>query len=125
VKLEEIEAWQVSLALACDIISVCSAGELSKRFAIRDQMVRSALSVPSNIAEGFERDGNREFIQHLSIAKGSLGELRTQLLVAKRCGFLSDQLFGELNERSIRSSQIVAGFIRYLKKSDHRGTKFK
>ena len=75
-KFEDLEIWKLSMALFRDIYNVIKD---NKNFGLKDQMIRSSLSVPSNIAEGFERESNKEFIRFLNIALGSCSELRTQL----------------------------------------------
>ena len=81
-RFEEIEAWQVARELTRSVYECSKSGSFAKDFALRDQIRRAAISVMSNIAEGFERGGNAEFIQFLSIAKGSAAEVETQLYVA-------------------------------------------
>ena len=79
---EDLEIWQIAKGLAVKIYSLSRAPRFSKDFSLRDQMRRAAVSIMSNIAEGFERGGNQEFVQFLYIAKGSCGEVRSQLYVA-------------------------------------------
>jgi len=79
----------------------------------------------SNIAEGVERGGNREFIQFLSVAKGSAGELQSQLYVALDAGYLDSTTFEELQEDVQRILSLIGGLVRHLKSTDHRGSKFK
>ena len=79
---EDLEIWQTARRLAQEIYICSRSPKFSKDFALRDQMQRAAVSVMSNIAEGFERGGNQEFVQFLYIAKGSCGEVRSQLYVA-------------------------------------------
>jgi four helix bundle protein len=79
----------------------------------------------SNIAEGFERGGTREFIQFLSVAKGPSGEVRSQLYVALDQGYLSQQEFDVLSGKAIEVSKIASGLIEYLKKTRIKGAKFK
>ena len=93
--------------------------------ALCNQIRRSVISIPSNIAEGFERGGRPEFIQFLSIAKGSSGELKTQLHIAHDQGYLSDEAFESLRRETTETANMIGGFIRYLAQSEIRGSKFK
>lgn len=108
---EELEVWKRSCRLAVDITRTLAD---TRQFAIRDQMVRSALSVPSNIAEGSERDSRQDFIRFLRIAKGSAAELRTQCYIASRLEILNktqaDNFLRELKELSA----MLQGLIRSL-----------
>ena len=93
---EDLEVWQRSRALA---VQVCRAFKDCRDFGFRDQITRSAVSVPSNIAEGAERNTKPEFVQFLGYAKGSLAELRTQLTIARDLEYLSSsQAAGMLDE---------------------------
>ncbi len=76
---EEIESWQKARELTRKVYTVSNQGAFTKDFGLRDQIRRASVSIMSNIAEGFERDGNREFLQFLTVAKGSSGEVRAQL----------------------------------------------
>jgi four helix bundle protein len=125
IRFEDLEAWQLSRELARRIYQVSSRGELSRDPALRNQIRRAAVSVLSNIAEGFERDGNKEFHQFLSIAKGSLGEVRAQLYVALDAGLLAPEEFRELNQLATQIGKVIHGLMRYLNRSDLKGAKFK
>jgi four helix bundle protein len=107
-RFEDLVAWQKSLDLAVRVYEVSMTGPLAKDFTLRDQMRRSAVSVPSNVAEGFERGSRAEFHHSLSIAKGSAGELRTQLHVARRVGFLAPDVASELLQSAEEVSRVVA-----------------
>ena len=98
--------------------SISLAGAFAKDFGLRDQIRRAAVSILSNIAEGFERGGDKEFLRFLAIAKGSAGELRAQLYVALDQQYLSQNQFESLSQEAIEISQLVSGFVRYLKKPD-------
>jgi four helix bundle protein len=78
----------------------------------------------SNIAEGFEREGNVEFRQFLAIAKGSTREVKAQLYVALDAGFLSQPQFGQVSELTNEVSRLIGGFMRYLSETDYRGRKY-
>ena len=122
---EDLEAWQKARKLARDIYALSSAGEFAKDYILRDQARRAAISIISNIAEGFERDGNAELIQFLSIAKGSAGELRAQLLIAFDCGYVSSMQFAELNAAARDISGKLSALISYLRRSEMKGIKYK
>src|SRR5947209_8459252 len=124
-RFEEIEAWKESRLLTRAIYDCSAAGAFSKDFPLRDQMRRAAVSVLSNIAEGFERGGDREFVQFLSIAKGSSGELRAQLYIALDQGYITPERFDVLYGQTVKISRLIAGLILYLQESTLRGSKFK
>ena len=92
---EDIEAWQKARELTVEIYSISKKGPFGKDYALKNQIQRASIAVMSNIAEGFERGGNREFSQFLSIAKGSVGEVRSQLYIALD----QEYLHGESSDR--------------------------
>ena len=106
------------------VYDLSSTGEFSKDFVLRDQIRRSGVSIFSNIAEGYERDGNKEFANILSIAKGSCGEARSQAIFAHHRKYISDVEFGILSEKLILASRQISGFRNYLQQTDLRGRKF-
>lgn len=81
-RFEDLEAWKTARELTNSIYQTTASGDFARDFGLRDQIRRASVSVLSNIAEGFERDGNKEFLQFLSLAKGSCGEVRAQLYIA-------------------------------------------
>lgn len=107
---EELEVWKRSSRLA---VSALELIDPIKLYALRDQMARCSISIPSNIAEGSERESDREFRRFLAIAKGSAGELRTQLYIGLRAGIFSDDqarpLIAEVKE--------ISAMIQGLRKS--------
>ena len=107
------------------VYRVTAREESSRDFGLKRQIRPAAVSVLSNIAEGFERGGNREFQQFLSQAKGSAGEVRAQLYVALDAGFLSQPQFDELYSLADETGRIIAGLMRYLEQSKLRGRKYK
>ncbi|HQO65044.1 MAG TPA: four helix bundle protein, partial [Syntrophorhabdus sp.] len=96
-KFEDIEAWEKARRIAKNVYAACRQVEFSRDFGLRDQMQRAAVSIMSNIAEGFERGTNKEFIQFLFIAKGSAGEVRSQLYLALDLGYINQDVFDSLN----------------------------
>jgi four helix bundle protein len=115
-KFEDLECWQEATSLAIEIYRISSEGELGKDFGFRDQLRRAAVSIASNIAEGKERETPAEFIRFLYIAKGSAGELRTQIYIAKEIGYLSDDKYQELKGKIERLSGMLGNLIKTLKK---------
>ena len=123
-RFEDIEAWQKARFMTKAIYQVTSQGPFARDFALRDQIRRAGVSSMSNIAEGFERDGNREFIQFLSNSKGSIGEVKSQLYVALDARFLNEPEFNRLYELAHEAGRLTGGFMRYLQTSAYRGRKF-
>ncbi len=124
-QFEDIEAWKLGRELTRAIYRVSKAGEFARDFALRDQVRRAAVSITSNIAEGFERGGNREFMQALAIAKGSAGEVRSQLYVALDESYIDEVVFTDLQEQCLRVSRVLAGFIQFLQRTPLAGPKFR
>ena len=124
-RFEDIEGWKKGRVLRQGVYRVSKRGEFARDFSLKDQIRRAAQSVTSNIAEGFERGGNREFIQFLSNAKGSCGEVRDQLYTALDENYVTQAEFDELYILSIETSRLISGFTKYLQQSELRGPKFK
>ena len=118
-KFEDLEVWKVSMDLCSDIYRLTNTDLFSKDFGLKDQIRRCSVSVPSNISEGYERDSKNQFVYFLSIAKGSCGELRTQLKIARNLNYLNEEEFIKINEKCISVSKQLAGFITYLKNHKH------
>ena len=121
---EDLEIWQVARRLAQEVYSCSRSPNFSKDFALRDQIQRAAVSVMSNIAEGFERGGNQEFVQFLYIAKGSCGEMRSQLYLALDQGYMDPKIVDSLHQTLKRLSVKIKHLIDHLKQSGMRGPKY-
>ena len=123
-RFEDIQAWQKGRALTQAVYRFSRRGEFSKDFALKDQIRRAAISITSNIAEGFERGGSKEFMQFLSTAKGSSGEVRSQSYVALDESYITQDEFQQLHDQCIEISRLIDGFMSYLKKSEMKGRKY-
>lgn len=123
-KFEDILAWQKGRDLTKAVYEYSSRGPFSRDFALRDQIRRAAISITSNIAEGFERDGNRELIQFLSHSKGSCGEVRSQLYVALDQNYLTQAEHQDLENLCLETSRLINGFSQYLQNSKIKGRKY-
>lgn len=124
-KFEDLEAWQRARNLAKEIYATSSIGRCAKDFVLRDQIRGAAVSVVSNIAEGFERGGNQEFLQFLSVAKGSVGEVRAQLYVTLDQGYVDRAAFDHLHGLAVEVSGKLGGLMAYLKASGMKGSKYR
>ena len=123
-RFEDLEIWQDARRLAVIIHNLTIITDLKADFKFKEQIKSSSGSVMDNIAEGFERDGNIEFRQFLSIAKGSAGETRSQLYRAFDYGYISQETFEELKSDYEKLSGKIKNFISYLNKKDFKGNKF-
>jgi four helix bundle protein len=124
-KFEDIVAWQKARILTQQIYGCSKVGTFARDFGLRDQVQRASVSTMANIAEGFERGGDKEFIQFLSTAKGSCGEVKSHLYVAMDQSYVSKEQFTGLYQQADEVSRLVAGFMGYLQQSSVRGHKFK
>lgn len=122
---EDMEVWKKARVFAHVIYELSSRGSFEKDFKLRDQLNGSAGSIMDNIAEGFERDGKKEFLQFLSIAKASAGEARSQLYRALDRKHISQDDFDKLTVEVLELSKQISGFMRYLAGSEFKGTKYK
>lgn len=107
--LENLDVWKRSCRLSVELYKLLND---CKDFGFRDQVTRSALSVPSNIAEGYERDSSKEFSRFLKIAKGSCGELRTQLYIGVEAGFIKKINAFPMIQEAAEVSRMLQGLIR-------------
>ena len=124
-KFEDIEAWQKARTLSNEVYRISNDGSFSRDFGLRDQMRRASVSIMSNIAEGFERSGTGELIQFLSIAKGSAGEVKSQLYVARDQAYIDQETFDKLFNSACEISKMINGLMNYIRSSTVKGIKYK
>jgi four helix bundle protein len=108
----ELKVWEKPKNLAVKIYLASNKGSLNRDFGLRDQIRKCAVSIPSNIAEGDERNTDKESVRFLFIAKGSLAELRTQLLIAHEIGYMDASLFEELEGECITIGKMLGKLIK-------------
>jgi four helix bundle protein len=108
-RFEDLIAWQKARVLTKDVYLTTMDPRFERDFALCGQIRKSAISVPSNIAEGFERGGRREFHQFLSVAKGSCAELRTQIYIAADVGYIDDSTAKRLLAEATEVGKIIGG----------------
>jgi four helix bundle protein len=113
---KDLEVWIESMALARELYLLCSKLPREELYGLTSQIKRAAISVPSNIAEGAARNGDKEFIQFLYISLGSLAEIETQVLLANDLGMLNDLT---VMTRIEHTRKLITGLIRYLKSKQH------
>jgi len=123
-RFEEIISWKEARELNRILRKLIKEKRFEKNFGLISQIERSAGSIMDNIAEGFERGGNKEFIQFLYIAKGSCGELRSQMYRAVDDGYIIQDEFNLISSYCLKISNLIYKLIEYLKSSDIKGQKF-
>ncbi len=124
-RFEDLEIWKEARKLSKEIYLITlNNSDFKNDFRFRDQIRASSGSIMDNIAEGFERNGNLEFRQFLSIAKGSAGEMRSQLYRALDFNYITQETFDVLKTDSENLSGKINNFITYLNKKEFKGTKF-
>lgn len=116
-RFEDIQAWQKARKLVASIYKITSEGDFVKDYSLKDQIRRASVSIMSNIAEGFSRRTDREFVQFLHVAKGSASEVQSQLYVALDLKYISQATFEELYELSDETVRLISGFIKYLRRT--------
>lgn len=122
---KKLPVWQESIRITKIIYDISSRKEFSRDFGLRDQIRRAIVSVSSNIVEGFEKSNNNELVRYLRISKGSVGEVRNQLEIAKAVGYIAEKEMIEIDDKLLNLASQVGGFIKYLedKKKTIRNSK--
>ena len=121
-RFEDLDLWKDAVKMGVSIYKVTEEGTMAKDFSARDQLRRAAISVSNNIAEGFEYNNNKAFVRFLMYAKGSAGELRSQLFVLREAGILEESKFHTLWENALKLSKSIEGLRKYLREFDKRKT---
>ena len=124
-KFEDLEVWQLARQTSQYLEELFVTTNLSRNFALKDQMERSSGSLMDNIAEGFDRDGNKEFHNFLSFSKGSASELKSQAYRAFDKNLISKEQFIILSDRCDLVKNKIGALMYYLRNSDIKGQKFK
>jgi len=117
ISFEDLQVWKDSRILVKSIYQLTSDGKFSKDFGLREQIQRASVSIMNNIAEGFERNNNKEYIKFLGYSKGSAGEVRSMLYVATDLGYILQDSFNTLYQMAINIITQLSNFIKYLKSS--------
>ena len=122
---EDLEIWKMSRILCNEIYSIIAKSELKRDYKLKEQINGSSGSIMDNIAEGFERNGNKEFRQFLSISKESCGETRSQLFRVYDRNYIDQDKFNHLKDLTLELGIKIGSFIKYLNKTEYKGSKFK
>jgi four helix bundle protein len=124
-KFEDIIAWQKARELTKGVYKCTRTGEFARDYGLKDQIQRASVSAMANVAEGFERGGDKEFLQFLSTSKGSCGEVKSHLYVALDQGYIPTPAFDQLYGQASEVSRLLSGFMAYLRESNLRGRKYR
>lgn len=124
-KFEDLESWKKARELTNTVYAATATGGFTRDFGLKDQIRRASISILSNIAEGFERGGDKEFLQFLAVAKGSCGEVRAQLYIAVDQGYLSQELFKSVSDKTHEIGRLISGLMKYLSQSELKGSKYR
>ena len=116
-KFEDIDSWKEARSLVKDVYRLFAD---VKDYGFKDQIQRAAISVMSNIAEGYDRGSNKEFIQFLVIARGSVSEVKSLSYAALDIGYINENVFVIITQHCLKLTNLINGFIRYLRNSDRK-----
>ncbi len=117
---EDLLVWQQAIEFVTQVYLVTNEGEIKRDFGLRDQMRRAAVSIPTNIAEGFERASRKEYLNFLNIAKGSAGETRSLFRVALEVGYFSKETHDQLRERALTLSRYLFNQVKSIRSAPPR-----
>ena len=115
---KQLEAWKAAMELVTNIYQLTKVYPKEEMYALTSQTKRAAVSVAANIAEGLGRQYKKDTIQFLHIARGSLYEVETLLLIAKNTTVLPEEKFNEIETQWLKTIQLLNGFINYFEKAD-------
>ncbi|WP_375325764.1 four helix bundle protein [Flagellimonas sp. GZD32] len=121
---DELDVWKLAREICDEVWRLIESTSLGHDFSLKNQMNASSGSIFDNIAEGFERNGNREFVQFLSIAKASCGDLRSQLYRCLDRNHITKEQFEIVYSKTIIEGKKIGAFMAYLKKSERKGAKY-
>ena len=114
---KELKVWQKAMDVAVDVYAFVKTLPKEERFGLGDQIRRCSVSIPSNIAEGHNRNSTKDYIRFLSFSRGSLAELQTQLILCKRVGYLSEASLSSIEIRLVEIDKMLTGLIKTLSHS--------
>ena len=124
-RFEEIESWKRARKLTNRIYQLSNRGGFARDFTLKDQVRRACISIMSNIAEGYDRSGTKEFVQFLATAKGSAAEVRCQLYIALDQEYIDEADFVELGREALETQLLIGGLMNYLRRSGYKGNKYR
>jgi four helix bundle protein len=124
-RFEEIESWKRARKLTNRIYQLSNEGSFARDFTLKDQIRRACISIMSNIAEGYDRSGTKEFVQFLATAKGSAAEVRCQLYIAFDQGYIDEADFTHLCRSTVETQSLIGGLMNYLRRSGYKGNKYR
>jgi len=113
-RFEDLEVWQKGCSITKQIYILTRGEAFNRDYGLKDQIRRASVSIPSNIAEGFERESPKDYCRFLLIAKGSCGEVRTQLYIAQSLGYVDSEQFNSLNMDCCKLSAMLSNLIRAI-----------
>lgn len=114
-RFEDLPIWKKAAEVSLNVYRISEKGKLKNDFSMKDQIKRAAISISSNIAEGFEYGNNSDFVRYLRYAKGSAGELRSQMYIINEMELIESVDYQKINEQLIEVSKQISGFMKYLR----------